>query len=65
VEQAVPALAGVAAWRHLSYAWQWWLFGAAAIVFWVAFVRAGFRDRRAAHEARAVPAPAESGSPSG
>jgi cytochrome oxidase assembly protein ShyY1 len=46
VEQAVPALGGVAAWRHLSYAWQWWLFGAAAIVFWVAFVRAGFRDRR-------------------
>jgi cytochrome oxidase assembly protein ShyY1 len=46
VEQAVPEPAGVAAWRHLSYAWQWWLFGVAAVVFWVAFVRAGVRDHR-------------------
>ncbi len=61
VEQAVPALGGVAAWRHLSYAWQWWLFGAAAIVFWVAFVRAGLRDRRQTRDALAHPSPAASG----
>jgi cytochrome oxidase assembly protein ShyY1 len=61
VEQAVPVLGGVAAWRHLSYAWQWWLFGAAAIVFWVAFVRAGFRDRRGTPEEPAPAAPAASG----
>ncbi len=35
----------VSAWRHLSYASQWWLFAAAAIGFWVAFVRAGARER--------------------
>jgi cytochrome oxidase assembly protein ShyY1 len=46
VEQAAPEPTGVSAWRHLSYAWQWWLFGAAAVVFWVAFVRAGVRDHQ-------------------
>jgi cytochrome oxidase assembly protein ShyY1 len=46
--EAVSPPGGVSAWRHLSYAWQWWLFAAAAIVFWVAFVRAGVRDRRPA-----------------
>jgi cytochrome oxidase assembly protein ShyY1 len=63
VEQAAPAPVGVSAWRHLSYAWQWWLFAAAAIVFWGAFVRNGLREQRAA-QAEAGPAevgPAESG----
>ncbi len=46
--EAAPRPVGVSAWRHLSYAWQWWLFAAAAVVFWGAFVRAGIRDERAA-----------------
>ncbi len=48
VADAAPRQVGVSAWRHLSYAWQWWLFAAAAVVFWGAFVRAGIRDERAA-----------------
>jgi cytochrome oxidase assembly protein ShyY1 len=44
---AAPRPVGVSAWRHLSYAWQWWLFAAAAVVFWGAFVRAGIREQRA------------------
>lgn len=43
---AAPRQVGVSAWRHLSYAWQWWLFAAAAVVFWGAFVRAGIREQR-------------------
>ncbi len=43
---AAPPPVGVSAWRHLSYAWQWWLFAAAAVVFWGAFVRAGIREQR-------------------
>jgi cytochrome oxidase assembly protein ShyY1 len=50
VEQAAPAPVGISAWRHLSYAWQWWLFAAAAVVFWGAFVRNGLREQRAAHQ---------------
>jgi len=46
VAEAAPAPVGVSAWRHLSYAWQWWLFAAAAVVFWVAFVRSGVREQR-------------------
>jgi cytochrome oxidase assembly protein ShyY1 len=46
VDEAVPHPVGVSAWRHLSYAWQWWLFAAAAVVFWSAFVRAGIREYR-------------------
>lgn len=51
VAEAAPRPVGVSAWRHLSYAWQWWLFALAAVVFWGAFVRAGIRDEReqAAH----------------
>jgi cytochrome oxidase assembly protein ShyY1 len=30
---------GVAGWRHLSYAAQWWVFAVAAVVFWVSAVR--------------------------
>ncbi len=48
VEDAAPRPVGVSAWRHLSYAWQWWLFAAAAVVFWGAFVRAGVRQETAA-----------------
>ena len=58
VEQAAPAPVGVSAWRHLSYAWQWWLFAAAAVVFWGAFVRNGWREQRAA---QAEDDPAEAG----
>jgi cytochrome oxidase assembly protein ShyY1 len=54
VAQAAPAAGGVSAWRHLSYAWQWWLFAAAAIAFWVAFVRAGVRERRDERAAAAL-----------
>lgn len=56
--EAVSPPGGVSAWRHLSYAWQWWLFAAAAIVFWVAFVRAGVRDRRPARAGDAADTPA-------
>jgi cytochrome oxidase assembly protein ShyY1 len=52
VVDAAPRPVGVSAWRHLSYAWQWWLFAAAAVVFWGAFVRAGIRDERAAAQQR-------------
>ena len=53
VAQAAPPTVGVSAWRHLSYAWQWWLFAAAAVVFWGAFVRSGYRDEKA--QAAAAP----------
>jgi cytochrome oxidase assembly protein ShyY1 len=46
VAEAAPRPVGVSAWRHLSYAWQWWLFAGAAVVFWAAFVRAGVREER-------------------
>ena len=46
VAEAAPRPVGVSAWRHLSYAWQWWLFAAAAVVFWGAFVRAGYREQQ-------------------
>jgi cytochrome oxidase assembly protein ShyY1 len=57
VEQAAPRQVGVSAWRHLSYAWQWWLFAGAAVVFWGAFVRSGYREENAqpAHHADAAP----------
>lgn len=48
VEESAPRAVGISAWRHLSYAWQWWLFAAAAVAFWAAFVRSGIRDERAA-----------------
>ena len=48
VDEAAPRPVGVSAWRHLSYAWQWWLFAVAAVAFWAAFVRSGIRDERAA-----------------
>lgn len=47
VAQAAPSPVGVSAWRHLSYAWQWWLFAVATVVFWGAFVRSGYRDEKA------------------
>ena len=49
--EAAPPPVGVSAWRHLSYAWQWWLFAAAAVVFWGAFVRAGIREQREQQDA--------------
>lgn len=33
-------------WRHLAYGAQWWLFAGAAVVFWGAFVRAGWQANR-------------------
>lgn len=48
---AAPPPVGVSAWRHLSYAWQWWLFAVAAVVFWGAFVRAGIREQREQQDA--------------
>lgn len=52
VVDAAPRPVGVSAWRHLSYAWQWWLFAAAAVVFWGAFIRAGIRDEQSAAQQR-------------
>ncbi|MGA7690017.1 MAG: SURF1 family protein [Jiangellales bacterium] len=52
VAEAAASPVGVSAWRHLSYAWQWWLFAAAAVAFWVAFVRSGYRDEKAHAAAR-------------
>jgi cytochrome oxidase assembly protein ShyY1 len=37
---------GAGIWQNLSYAAQWWVFAAAAVVFWGAFVRAAVRERR-------------------
>lgn len=54
VAEAAASPVGVSAWRHLSYAWQWWLFAAAAVAFWVAFVRSGYRDEKA-HAAQVAP----------
>lgn len=56
VTDAAPRPLGVSAWRHLSYAWQWWLFAAAAVVFWGAFVRAGLREQKQAATGAATPA---------
>lgn len=36
----------IARWRHLAYGAQWWIFAGAAVVFWGAFVRAGWRARK-------------------
>ncbi len=35
---------------NLSYAAQWWVFGAAAVVFWVSLVRRELEERRSARE---------------
>mgnify|MGYP001107131594 CR=1 FL=1 len=36
--------------RNLSYAAQWWVFGAAAVVFWISRVRRELEERRTARE---------------
>lgn len=36
--------------RNLSYAAQWWVFGAAAVVFWVSLVRREREEQRAGRE---------------
>jgi len=38
---------GVSPWRNLAYGVQWYVFAAAALVFWAMTVRAAVRDRRA------------------
>lgn len=40
------ASGGLGRWQNLSYVGQWWIFGLAAVGFWVAFVRAGLRRRQ-------------------
>ncbi|GAA3731135.1 SURF1 family protein [Salinactinospora qingdaonensis] len=37
-------------WGNVSYAAQWWVFGGAAIVFWVSLVRRELRSGEPAHE---------------
>ncbi len=39
---------GVAPWRNLAYALQWWLFAGAAVVFWWLVLRRDARDRATA-----------------
>jgi cytochrome oxidase assembly protein ShyY1 len=48
---AVAVEGEVGRWRHLAYGAQWWLFAAAALVFWGAFVRAGWQGRTPAQSA--------------
>ena len=53
---------GVGRWRNLAYALQWWVFAAAAVVFWAAVLRRETRDPRAPARAgdgphEALPAP--------
>ncbi len=40
------ASGGAGRWQNLSYVGQWWVFGLAAIGFWLAFVRSAVRRRR-------------------
>jgi cytochrome oxidase assembly protein ShyY1 len=37
---------GVARWRNLAYALQWWLFGAAAVFFWWTVLRRAALEQR-------------------
>ena len=37
----------VGRWRNLAYAFQWWLFAAAAVFFWAAVLRRAVREQRA------------------
>lgn len=56
---AVAAIRDVSPWQNLSYWAQWWVFAAAAIVFWASAVRSAVRSRR-----NAVSEPAPSRVPS-
>ncbi len=40
-------LGGLGRWQNLGYTLQWWVFAAAAVVFWVMVVRNAVADRRA------------------
>ncbi|WP_165865672.1 SURF1 family protein [Vallicoccus soli] len=40
------ASGGAGRWQNLSYVGQWWVFGLAAVGFWLAFVRSALRTRR-------------------
>lgn len=44
-ESVVPGR-GTSPWQNLSYWLQWWVFAAAAGLFWASFVRSAIRDRR-------------------
>lgn len=50
-ERSASAGGGVGRWRNLAYGLQWWLFAAAAVVFWASVLR------RAAREQPRPPAP--------
>ena len=52
--------------RNLSYAAQWWVFGLAAIVFWVSLMRRELDDHRKARQdgGAAAEGPAEPAQPS-
>lgn len=56
---AVAPIRDVNPWQNLSYWAQWWVFGAAVIVFWFSVVRGAVRKRRAG-----LSAPVESPAPS-
>jgi cytochrome oxidase assembly protein ShyY1 len=43
---AVRPSGGVAPWRNLAYALQWWLFALAAVFFWASVLRRGWQDER-------------------
>ncbi|WP_165368003.1 SURF1 family protein [Phytoactinopolyspora endophytica] len=44
IDEVAP-VRDVSPWQNLSYWAQWWVFGAAAVVFWASVVRSGIRSR--------------------
>jgi cytochrome oxidase assembly protein ShyY1 len=52
---------GVARWRNLAYALQWWLFAGAAIFFWASVLRRGWTDELWPPETAVTSAPVDAG----
>lgn len=51
----VEPIRNVSPWQNLSYWAQWWVFAAAAAVFWISFVRSGLRRQRSEVAGRSGP----------
>jgi len=61
VEAAPVRTGGVARWRNLAYALQWWLFAGAAVFFWWVVLRRAEREQRVGADG---PPPGDAGRPS-